>query len=688
MAIALATSRPHVWSQNTNNPGAIGLHSENNYSSLARNCSFEHQMLNIMDAIGKIHRKDMRQFDRSRRKLEQSLLAYSEKMKPSNKDRIALSISRRLNDIPEVDSATSTRSKSEGSQNFDPNSFSFSSGHSTTPMALYESNPLNRYISPIKARRPSRKMTFSGADNPAELELLKARMRGYSLTEPRPKFGTERSRRKGVVSPPNIEKLLNNDRDDNNIIIKTDHNGEIHIERKIPQVFTVLPDIGGQDDPLKSAVTVTPFPEFESTGDDDERSESVVSGATSYQSSTSPGPKRKKSKHRGEDNGESPDPDSEEYEEYIRDLDEETLQELKESGEIKQFLQQKAAARKKKGHKTRKKGGKLTDKEQDEHWDQDDYDYENDLGDYYNDTDGDQPRGHTREPKGNTRREARRNKQRGHTDADEDYQGNSSDDDTDSRETRGHRGHKGRHRGQNPRSKSRSRRKETVADSKRGGNKKQPPKKETFKELREKALKGSSKVANFLKELEQTKPTLQEIKEAMAREKSYAKVLEFHRKHLQEQERLAVLHQKHLLEVEKAKKNRKHVTESFRYSSAMDELLDDDIDKRVAGTKDTVSQVRKDRDGHEVRIMGAGVLACVTNDSEKAKKRQNGRNNVKKHSLLRITSKNPVSSIFPRGQSILDQATVKTYAGHSKMILPSIAQRHMDVSMLNLKIAA
>ncbi|KAK3098717.1 hypothetical protein FSP39_022368 [Pinctada imbricata] len=167
MPTMLASSRPHVWSQNTSYTGVTGQHSENNYSSIARHFGMENQLFEKMEILSKMHQKNLKQFDRNKRKMEQSLTAYTEKLKHANKERLNMNISRRLKDIPEVDSAKSSILLSEKHQ-ADKSDESFSSDALHRP---------RRHLSPIRVKRPERKMTFNGRDNVVALDQMKARFR-------------------------------------------------------------------------------------------------------------------------------------------------------------------------------------------------------------------------------------------------------------------------------------------------------------------------------------------------------------------------------------------------------------------------------------------------------------------------------------------------------------------------------
>ncbi|KAK3097240.1 hypothetical protein FSP39_007922 [Pinctada imbricata] len=165
---------------------------------------------------------------------------------------------------------------------------------------------------------------------------------------------------------------------------------------------------------------------------------------------------------------------------------------------------------------------------------------------------------------------------------------------------------------------------------------------------------------------------------------------------MKEQERLAMEHKKRL---EEEKKNRQHVTESFRYSVAMEELMSDDKVKKVIASKHTVSKVTKSEDGREIRIMGPAVLTSVNKADleEIIHKRRTRRFTTaimkeRNPTLVRVRTRNSVASYHPQRKNEADKRTnqeqrMNNYRRQisSRLILPTITETDRRAQRINIK---
>lgn len=82
--IPLRMLRPNVWSHNTNYVGAIGLHSENGAKAKARKNSIEKRLNKVISILEDMERKEYQQMEKSRKDIQSSMLAYTERARKVN----------------------------------------------------------------------------------------------------------------------------------------------------------------------------------------------------------------------------------------------------------------------------------------------------------------------------------------------------------------------------------------------------------------------------------------------------------------------------------------------------------------------------------------------------------------------------------------------------------------------------
>ncbi|ESP00560.1 hypothetical protein LOTGIDRAFT_157836 [Lottia gigantea] len=85
--LAGKNERITVWSQSTNYPGALGIHSENSRVAAARNSTADQSLKNTVSAMESIHKKEIKSIDFSKRNVEDSMVAYSQKMRRISSDK-------------------------------------------------------------------------------------------------------------------------------------------------------------------------------------------------------------------------------------------------------------------------------------------------------------------------------------------------------------------------------------------------------------------------------------------------------------------------------------------------------------------------------------------------------------------------------------------------------------------------
>lgn len=196
--------RPSVWSEYTSYSSVAGLHSETSHRSLARKNNFDKQCINDLTVIEGAHKKDMKNFDKSKREMEQSMLAYSEKMREINRQRNSLPI------LPSLQPAK-----------FWPvgNDREISRSVSSEKMMMLEEDNISvknsaetkescRKLTPIIFRSNNRKMTYHGSEG----HLLGANAvirprHSVSISDPSKQSEEKRRRKTGITSPPSPESF-------------------------------------------------------------------------------------------------------------------------------------------------------------------------------------------------------------------------------------------------------------------------------------------------------------------------------------------------------------------------------------------------------------------------------------------------------------------------------------------------
>ncbi|XP_050400145.1 uncharacterized protein LOC126817322 [Patella vulgata] len=76
-----------VWSQTTSYPGVPGLHSEVGRGAHARNSNADNELKSTVSAMESIHKKEIKKLDFSKKHVESSMVAYSEKMRRISTDK-------------------------------------------------------------------------------------------------------------------------------------------------------------------------------------------------------------------------------------------------------------------------------------------------------------------------------------------------------------------------------------------------------------------------------------------------------------------------------------------------------------------------------------------------------------------------------------------------------------------------
>ena len=105
--IPLRMLRPNVWSHNTNYVGAVGLHSENSSKAKARRTSIDNRLNKVISILEDMERKEYQQLEKSRKDIQNSMLAYTEKVRKIN--------SKKLKSLSPINSASNKGSLSDRS---------------------------------------------------------------------------------------------------------------------------------------------------------------------------------------------------------------------------------------------------------------------------------------------------------------------------------------------------------------------------------------------------------------------------------------------------------------------------------------------------------------------------------------------------------------------------------------------
>lgn len=146
--IPLRITRPHVWSHNTSYVGASGKHSENSSGARARNTIIDNRLIKVVSVLKEMERKEFQQIEKSKREIQNSMLAYTERVKQINANRLFYSYA-------EGSETKSHHSTSTVDSNGQRNSLSPSDRSSQTSLDSERTSLRKRKLSPVKSRRVS-----------------------------------------------------------------------------------------------------------------------------------------------------------------------------------------------------------------------------------------------------------------------------------------------------------------------------------------------------------------------------------------------------------------------------------------------------------------------------------------------------------------------------------------------------
>ena len=146
--IPLRITRPHVWSHNTSYVGASGKHSENSSGARARNTIIDNRLIKVVSVLKEMERKEFQQIEKSKREIQNSMLALTERVKQINASRLCYSSA----EGSETNSRYSTSTvDSNGQRNY----LSPSDRSSQTSLDSERTSLRRRKLSPVKSRRVS-----------------------------------------------------------------------------------------------------------------------------------------------------------------------------------------------------------------------------------------------------------------------------------------------------------------------------------------------------------------------------------------------------------------------------------------------------------------------------------------------------------------------------------------------------
>ncbi|XP_062584290.1 uncharacterized protein LOC134246043 [Saccostrea cucullata] len=251
--MALNVHRNTVWTQNTNNIGHLGLHSETRSLTSTKNTCAKKHFGVLITALNNSEKQNFRIMSGHRRELEQSLLALSQRMREINESRLSLPASRKTS-FPHKDS----RSVSDAS------TFSFGSSRSSVSSYNSFSKYIGRRLSPVKGKRKLRNSLDTETNKPENVE--------------------RRERRIATISPPDVGELQKMSENSSELSEKSNFS---------------LSDLQERVALRKSCVRITPFPDLPPDTENTDKEETSSISVDETGSTTTPRrTSRKRSKAR------------------------------------------------------------------------------------------------------------------------------------------------------------------------------------------------------------------------------------------------------------------------------------------------------------------------------------------------------------------------------------------------------